>query len=67
MSQNLEINSCVGVSFSVTLQTVDLQFYENQTPAQVFSSEFCKIYQGRFFTEYLWTLIFHLFWSKLYN
>ena len=30
-------------------------FYEKETPAQVFSHEFCNIFNNIFFKEHLWT------------
>ena len=30
-------------------------FIEKETPVQVFSCEFCKIFKNNVFTEYIWT------------
>ena len=33
----------------------DWDFIKKDTPVQVFSLEFCKIFQNKFCTEHLWT------------
>ena len=44
-SQNSQENTCARVC----------NFIEKETPAQVFSSEFCEISENTFFTEHVWT------------
>ena len=34
---------------------IKLQLYQNQTPAQVFSCEYCKIFKNTYFEEHLLT------------
>ena len=46
------------VSFLIKLQTGGLQLYQKETPAQVFSYEFCKISKYVSFTEHLGTTSF---------
>ena len=38
--------------FLIKLNSVDLQLHENETLAQVFSCEFCKIRKNTFFVEH---------------
>ena len=38
--------------FLIKLNSVDLQLHENETLAQVFSCEFCKIRKNTFFAEH---------------
>ena len=45
-SQNLQGNTCVGVS-------IVIKFIKKKTPAHVFSSEFWEIFKNTFFTEHL--------------
>ena len=50
-SQNSQEKTCATVSFLIKLQTSN--FVKKETPAQVFSCEFCEIYWNTFFTEHL--------------
>ena len=52
-SQNSQENTCARVSFLTKLQQLalalaGLSFIEKETPAQVFSCEFCKISMNSF-------------------
>ena len=47
--QNLQENTCIGVSFLIKLQASSLQLYLKETPTQVFSCEFCEIFNNTFF------------------
>ena len=51
--QNLQENTCARVSFLIKLQAPPGNLLK-KILAQVFSSEFCKISNNTFFTEYLW-------------
>ena len=42
-------NTCVGVSFSKSCGADGLQLYEKETPTQVFSCEYCEIFENSFF------------------
>ena len=48
ISQNSLENTRVGVSFSIKLQASG-----QETPIQVFSFEFCKLFKNTFFKEHL--------------
>ena len=51
MSQILQENTCVGVSFLIKLQML-------QTSTQVYSCEICEIFKKTFFTEHFrWLLL----------
>ena len=52
ISQNSQEIICIGVSFLIKLDTVDLQLNYNQTPTQVFCCEFCEICKITFFAEH---------------
>ena len=43
-------NTCAGVSFSIKLPAA-CSFITKETPAQVFSSKFCKIFKNTYFEE----------------
>ena len=53
--QNSQENTYARVSFLIKLQAWGLQLFKKETPAQVFSCEFCEISRNTFFTEHLWT------------
>ena len=53
ISQNSQENICARDSFLIKLQAS--VFIKKETLAQVFSSEFCKIFKNIFFTEHLRT------------
>ena len=56
--QNLLENTCVRVSFLVQLQAEACNFIKYEILAQVFSCEFCEIFENTVFTEYLqWLLL----------
>ena len=42
-------------------------FIKKETPAQVFSSEFCEISKNSFFTEHIWWLLLVFFILHLLN
>ena len=44
--QNSLQNICLGVSLLIKLQAQYLQLHQKETPAQVFSSEFCEIFKN---------------------
>ena len=50
--QNSLENTCARVSFLIKLQACN--FIKKETLAQVFSYEFCEIFETNFFTEHLW-------------
>ena len=58
ISQNSQKNTCARVSFEIKLQTSACNFIEKETPAQVFSCEFCEISKNTCFTENLWATTF---------
>ena len=43
----------MGVYFLKTFQTRGLQFFEKETPSQVFSGEFCKTPRGNCFLQHI--------------
>ena len=52
ISQNSQKNTCARVSFFIKLPA------KKETPGQVFSCEFCKIFKNTFSTEHLrWLLL----------
>ena len=54
ISQNSQENTCIGVSFLINLHASGLQLYQKkETPTQVFSCEFSKIFKNTFFSEHL--------------
>ena len=52
--QNLE-EVCTAVCFPIKLPDVGKKLCLKNDPTQVFSSEFCEIFQTIYFTENLWT------------
>ena len=48
-SKCLQENTCVGFSFLIKFQALCLQYYSRETPTQVFSCEYCKIFKNSFF------------------
>ena len=57
--QNSQENTCARVSFLIKVQACN--FIKNETKAQLFSSEFCKIFKNSFFIEHLrWLLLYRL-------
>ena len=52
ISQNSQENTCARVSFLIKLQVSACNFIEIETLAQVFSCEFCEIFNNTFFTEH---------------
>ena len=52
ISQNSRENICVGTSFLINLNYVDLQLHWKRRLAQVFSCEFGKIRKNTFFAEH---------------
>ena len=58
---------CVGVSCLIKLQASACNFIKKETPLQVFSCEFCKIFKNTVFTEHLRaTASVGLFLEKLF-
>ena len=57
ISQNLQENTYVGLYFLIKLQVI-----KKETPAQVFSCEFCEIFKNTQFTQK--HLHWSLFWTK---
>ena len=56
ISQYSQENTCVGVSFLINCLLIKgLQLYSKETPAQVFSWEYCQIFKNNYFEEHLWT------------
>ena len=62
--------TCTRVSFLIKLQAWACNFIKKETPAQVFSCEFCEITKNTFFTEHLlatisavWNIL-RCFWSN---
>ena len=53
VSQKLQKNTCVGVSFLIKLQALGLQLIKKDNLTHVFFSEFCEIFKNTFFTEHL--------------
>ena len=51
--QNTQENACARVSFLIKLQAEACNFIKKETVAQVFSCEFCEIFQNTFFIEHL--------------
>ena len=43
--------------FNVDSKSRSCNFIEKETPAQVFSCEFCEIFKNTFFIEHSWWLI----------
>ena len=60
ISQILQENTCVGVSPFMKMQAVDLQLYQEETPAQVFLGKFWESFQNNFFIAYLCSATFDL-------
>ena len=52
ISQILQENTCAAISF---LQELASNFVKKETPAQLFSSEFCKMFKNTLFTEHFRT------------
>ena len=48
-SQNSQENTCAEVSFLIKLQAEACNFIKKETLAEVFSCEFCAIYENTFF------------------
>ena len=48
-------NTCVGVRFLKSCRPLDLQLYEKDTPAQVFSCEYFRIFSSTYFEKHLQT------------
>ena len=55
ISQNSQENTYVRISFLIKLQAQVCNFIKKETPAKMFSYEFCGISKNTFFTEHLWT------------
>ena len=53
ISNNSQENTCPRASLLIKLQASFCNFIKKETPAQVFSCEFCEIFKSTFFTEYL--------------
>ena len=49
--ENLTGNNCAEVSFLLKYRPEAQNFIKKETPTQVFSCEFCKIYKSTLFTE----------------
>ena len=47
--QNSHESTCARVSHLIKLKPSGLQFNQTQTPAQVFSSEYCVIFKNAYF------------------
>ena len=68
ISQNLQENTCVRVSFLIKLQAEACNFIEKETLAQVFSCEFWEIFKNTFFIEHLsWLLLNNVRWGNCPN
>ena len=58
ISQNSQENTGVRDSFLIKLKIEACDFIKIESPAQVFSCEFCEISENIFFTEHLqWLLL----------
>ena len=58
ISQNLQENTCVRVSFLIKLQGEACNFIKKETLVQMFLCEFCKIFKDTFFIEHFpWLLV----------
>ena len=55
ISQNSQNSTRARVSFLVKLRASNLQVFQKETLAHVFSCEFCEISRNTFFTEHVWT------------
>ena len=53
IQQNSKENTCARVSFLIKLQASACNFVKEETLAQVFSCEFCKISENNFFKGHL--------------
>ena len=53
ISQNSQENTCTRVSFLIKLQAEVCNFIKEETLAQVFFCEFCKISKNIFFIEHI--------------
>ena len=51
-------NTCVGVYFLKMCRPLDLQLYQKQTPTQVSSCRYCKIFNTTYFEKQLQTAAF---------
>ena len=56
ISQNLQENTCVGVSFNKVAGLKVQEFFRKGTPTQVLSCKCCEIFKNRFFIEQFWWL-----------
>ena len=66
ISQNLQENTCVRVSFLIKLQASVCNFIKKETLALLFSCEFCEIPKSTFFTEHLWATAYVLKFDRLH-
>ena len=62
ISQNLQENTCARVSLLIKSLAWDFQLYEKETPAKVFSCEFCEIFKNIYSEEHLCWLLLNEFW-----
>lgn len=51
--KNSQEKACARVSILIKLDVIDLHFFKTESPAHVFSREFCEICKNKFFTENL--------------
>ena len=65
ISQNLQENTCAGVSFLIKLQVSACNFRKEETLAQMFSCEFWEIFKDIFFKEHLLETAFEKQWILL--
>ena len=61
ISQYSRENTCVGISFWKICRPKRLQLYRKDTPTQVLSIEYCKIFKNSFFIEHLRRLPLSIF------
>ena len=54
--QNFQERTCSGVSFRINCSQEACNFIKKQTPAQVFSRDFCEISKNTYFVEHLRTV-----------
>ena len=60
VSQILQEDTCLRVSPFMKMQAVGLQFYQEETPAQVFVGKFWERFQNNFFIAFLCSATFDL-------
>ena len=73
---NIYRSSCLQIFFRIgalknfaifTGKQLCWRLFLKETPAKVFSCEFCEIVRNSVFIEYLWWLLLYLWWSFLWK